>query len=423
MTMGQFKTIIARLSAVILLINLMWGCGRVPQIKDIPPPSSRLPFVKVLLENTGTQHRISPYDKNELAVHCFKNGKRISYYSRQPIVVQLKGNQLDLYSGDGARLEKNIDHLIISPRGKNQIFAYDGNNYRGLLDVTSTGSKLKLINTVFIEDYLKGVVPHEIGKTPPEQMEAIKAQAVAARTYAINRLGQYGPAYGYDLKSDVSDQIYKGMAGEDDLVNKALEATNGLVATYDDKLINAYYHSTCGGQTDNIEDVWDKDPEPYLVSVSDGDACEISKYFTWTEKFTADQIIDRLQNYLSQEYTEDVRVGRLLDIRIIARTPGGRVASIVFETTSGLFTFNKEKVRWIIRRGENGESILRSANFDIDLRRDASGDIKEVIFNGRGYGHGVGMCQMGARALASRGIAFDSILKIYYQGIELKHLY
>jgi stage II sporulation protein D len=196
-----------------------------------------------------------------------------------------------------------------------------------------------------------------------------------------------------------------------------------MVAVYDGQMIDAYYHSTCGGATDDIEDVWQKDPKPYLRAIHDEEACRISKYFEWTERFRADQLILRLERYLSQSRGADIRVGKMTDITIANRTPGGRVASVVFETTNGHYIFNREEVRWVVRRSDDLNAILRSANFTLDIIRKGNGDISEVVFNGRGYGHGVGMCQMGAKGLAANGVTYDSILRLYYQGTELKKLY
>ena len=120
----------------------------------------------------------------------------------------------------------------------------------------------------------------------------------------------------------------------------------------------------------------------------------------------------RLERYLAQERGVEPHLGRLRDVRILNRTPGGRVESIVFETDKGHFVFNKETVRWVVRRSDN-----------LDIQRDADSNIVSVTFDGRGYGHGVGMCQMGARGMAANGVAYDSILSLYYQGTNLKTLY
>jgi stage II sporulation protein D len=422
MTVSILKSQIARLSAFVFLILIIWGCGRVPTLTEVEPPSSRLPFVKVLLGNGERQYVIAP-SGGQMAIDCYKNEKRFSYYSGRPVIIGGEQQKLGLYDRDGHNLDYNIDRIIISPRGNKEHLSYDGKDYRGLFELESSSGQIKLVNIVYIEDYLKGVVPLEIGPTPEEQIEAVKAQAVAARTYSMAHLGQYGEEVGYDLKADIADQVYGGMTVENEDFNKAIEATRGEVAVYNGQMIEAYYHSTCGGYTDDIEDVWNKDPKPYLRAVQDDDACAISKYFKWQERFGADQLILRLERYLSQSRGADIRVGKLLDIRIPSRTPGGRVASIVFETTGGHFVFNKEEVRWVVRRSDDLDALLRSANFTLDITRDSQGDIMQVVFNGRGYGHGVGMCQMGAKGLAARGVTYNAILSLYYQGTELKKLY
>lgn len=423
MTLSSFKTYLARLSAIALLIMLVWGCGRVPKLSEQAPPSSRLPFVRVLLDNGSRQHDIASADGKQLAIDCYNGDKRVSYYSRQPVIVAGENDKVALYANDRNNLDYNIDHMVISTRAQHPMLSLDGKDYRGLIEFKSISGQLVAVDVVYIEDYLKGVVPLEIGPTPEDQFEAIKAQAVAARTYSMAHLGQYGDDAGYDLKADIGDQVYEGVAVEQKLINKAIEDTRGVVIVYRDKLIEAYYHSTCGGSTDDIEDVWDKDPQPYLRAVQDDSACKISKYFTWQERFSGDQLIMRLERYLAQERGTEPHLGKLRDVRILDRTPGGRTAAIVFETTSGHFIFNKETVRWVVRRSDDLTSILRSANFDLDIQRDADSNIVSVTFNGRGYGHGVGMCQMGARGMAANGVAYDSILSLYYQGTNLKSLY
>jgi stage II sporulation protein D len=423
MNAGKIKSYAARVSAAVLLIMLLWGCGRVPRLSEGIPPSSRLPFVRVLIDNGARQHTVSSAANDQMAIDCYKGSRRVSYYSRKPVIVSGDGNMVALYSDTRSSLDYNIDRVVISSRGKNPILSLDGKKYRGLVELKSVSGQLTMVNVVYMEDYLKGVVPLEIGPTPKEQFEAIKAQAVAARTYSMSHLGQYGDESGYDLKSDIGDQVYEGVHVENNLINKAIEATRGEVIVYRGKMIDAYYHSTCGGSTDDIEDVWEKDPAPYLRAVNDDDACSISKYFTWSERFSGDQLILRIEQYLSRARGKEARLGKLHDIRIIGRTPGGRVASIIFETTAGHFIFKKEEVRWVVRRSDNLDAILRSASFDLDIRRDADGNVLVATFTGRGYGHGVGMCQMGARGMAQNGITYDSILSLYYQGTELKRLY
>ncbi len=422
MNFSQIKSTFARISTVVLLITIIWGCGTVPRLVDVAPPSNRLPFVSVLLDQDSRQVTIS-VDQGEIGVDCYKNGKRYTYYSRQPLVIATRGKNMELYAGAGSRIESNINQMTISSRANKGILKFNGKKYRGLFQLVAVSGQIKLTNAVYIEDYLQGVVPHEIGPTKKDQYEAIKAQAVAARTYAMGHLGQYGAEAGYDLKADIGDQVYNGVIEEKEEVNRAIKETHGLVVTYNDGMIDAYYHSTCGGATDDIEDVWDKDPKPYLVMVHDEGACKISKYYDWQERFSADQITLRLEQYLSREKGRTIRVGKIRDIRITAKSPGGRVGTIVFDTEGGRYSFKREKVRWMLGRSDNPDGILRSARIEPDIRRNGKGEMTEVVFIGRGYGHGLGMCQMGARGLAAKGVGFDSILSLYYQGTKLKKLY
>lgn len=422
MDFQRIKTYTARFSAVVFFILLIWGCGRVPRVDEGAPPASRLPFVRVLLDDATRQHKIYA-DGAEMAVDCYKGDKRSSYFSRNPMIVMGEGEKLGIYDAKGQNLDYDIDRIVVMSRVKSRFLSSNDKKYRGLFEFTASSGQAKLVNIVYIEEYLYGVVPLEIGPTPEEQIEAVKAQSVAARTYAMGHLGQYSEAAGYDLKADVMDQVYEGVSAENKKFNEAVLATKGIVAVYDDIMIDAYYHSTCGGTTDDIEDVWDKDPRPYLKMVHDSDACSISKYFTWKEYFTGDQLTLRIEQYLSQEKGRDIQIGTLKDIRINALTPGGRTASITFETDKGRYTFDKEKVRWVVKRSDNTKSILRSARFTLDIKKNSQGDVEQVIFSGHGYGHGVGMCQMGAKGLAQQGKTFDQILKLYYTGIELKRLY
>ena len=423
MTTSAVKSYLARFSAIFLLILGMWGCGSVPSLEELPRPTSRLPFVRVLLADGARQHVIHLPNGGQMYIECQKGDKRVGYYSGRPVTVAGEKQTLALYDDKQRTLDYNIDGIIISPRGKNPRLVYDGKEYRGLLELTSSSGQIRLVNIVYVEDYLRGVVPLEIGPTPKEQIEAIKAQAVAARTYSMAHLDQFGPEVNYDLKSDVTDQLYGGVAVEDKLCNEAIEATAGMVAVYHGLLIDAYYHSTCGGSTDDIEDVWDKDSRPYLRAVQDDQACSISKYFTWQERFSADQMVMRLERYLTQARGAEIRVGRLANVVVSDRTPGGRTTAVVFETTGGHFVFNKEEVRRVVRRSDDLDALLRSASFTIDVTRNTLGEITYVTFDGHGYGHGVGMCQMGAKGLSLKGVTYDSILSLYYQGTNLKQLY
>jgi stage II sporulation protein D len=217
--------------------------------------------------------------------------------------------------------------------------------------------------------------------------------------------------------------VYEGVGVENKIVNQAIDATAGNVLTFQDSFINAYYHSTCGGMTDNIDHVWDRKEEPYLKAVPDSGACSWSKYYTWKEVFTESQLRGRIEQYLSSDRGRDLRIGRIEDIIMGERTPGGRVAQMSVRTTNDVFRFKKDRIRWVVGRTSNPDLILPSDRFDVTIERDSQGKIREVIFEGQGYGHGVGMCQCGAIGMARQGWSYDSILAHYYTNVELKKLY
>jgi stage II sporulation protein D len=225
------------------------------------------------------------------------------------------------------------------------------------------------------------------------------------------------------MKSSIIDQVYDGFNIEAELVNRAIDQTEGKVLFYQEGFVNAYYHSTCGGMTDNIDHVWDRKETPYLKAVADSGACSWSKYYSWKEFFTESQLRSRIEQYLSSERGKDFRISRIKDIIILERTPGDRVGELIVKTDKDALSFKKDRIRWVIGRTSNPDLILPSDRFTLDIERDGAGYVSAVSFVGRGYGHGVGMCQCGAIGLARIGWSYDNILGHYYTNIEVKDLY
>jgi stage II sporulation protein D len=350
-----------------------------------------------------------------------KRGKNVVYYASRPITVRQRSGMISVRSG-GSPVGDGFEEVIVVPRSGKSLLKFRGNRYRGMFKILPNGANLQLINVVHMDDYLKGVVPPEIGKVGDEEFEAVKAQAVAARTYSMSHLSQY-PDKQYDMKSDVSDQLYHGVEVEDPLVSKAIDKTRGYVVKYDDQFINAYYHSTCGGYTDDIDEVWDKASEPYLRAVHDSQYCSWSKYYEWREEYTDGQLKMMIEQYLSSERGRQINVGDVTDIYVRSRTAGGRVSELVVKTTNGDYSFGRDRVRWVFRRSSNPELILQSARFEIEVKYDGQGRVSRAEFVGSGYGHGVGMCQCGAIGMARAGKTFSDILTFYYKNTQLVRLY
>jgi stage II sporulation protein D len=188
-------------------------------------------------------------------------------------------------------------------------------------------------------------------------------------------------------------------------------------------LIDAYYHSTCGGSTDNIEEVWDKGARPYLVGVADSDFCRWSKFFDWNELYPTAEFLDHIRNYLKTANGDAGKIGeRLIEATISDRTAGGRVKSIQITTDRGSVVLHKDQIRWAFGRHDK-PGIMPSTNFVIKLDRDENGVVQQVHIVGCGYGHGVGMCQCGAIGMARVGYTYQQILTHYYTGVRIRKLY
>jgi stage II sporulation protein D len=304
-----------------------------------------------------------------------------------------------------------------------------GRPYHGsALVQTASAGRVTAINLVEMEAYLLGVVPHEIGRVGVDLLEAAKAQAVAARTYAVAHRGRRS-ALGFDYYATVQDQVYGGAASEHDVTTRAVRETEGIVALYQGAPIEAYYHSTCAGRTAAIEEVWNDRPRPYLVSVIDvnprtGQAYDhFSNRFRWTQRWTAQQLNQILARTLADSLPAGVRtVGELRNMQILERTESGRVRRMRIETTTATFHIGRDRLRWILAT-PGGQILNSSLLHEIELTRNGAGRVTEIAIHGGGWGHGIGMCQVGAMGRARDGQDYRTIMTTYYPGTELRRLY
>ncbi|HEX8849449.1 MAG TPA: SpoIID/LytB domain-containing protein [Gemmatimonadaceae bacterium] len=324
----------------------------------------------------------------------------------------------------------------------------EGDPYRGVGEVRlNSAGTLAAINELPIEDYLLGVVPRELGPIAYPYLEALKAQAVAARTYAYANLGKRRND-GYDLTATTSDQVYGGKGDEYPLSSQAVTETAGVVATYEGKLIEALYSSTSGGFTANSEDVYNSAPVPYLRGVPDaqrgasfehvpsldvfrnhsnpislrnaaeGDfESDWSKYHRWYVDWTKAEMAAVVANYFKAD------PGEVLEVDVLDRSGSGRALTLQFVTTNGTFTETKDRIRSALKfyNASNNLTSLYSTLFYIQPVVDRK--TKTVTgweAWGGGWGHGVGLSQTGAVGMAEKGASYDEILHHYYQGIELE---
>ena len=286
--------------------------------------------------------------------------------------------------------------------------------YPGHFYVSASKGLINAVNIVDVEEYLRGVVPYEIGKLDSSRFSALESQAIAARTYAYKHFGSR-EAMGFDVYADTKDQVYKGLQSATPLTDSAVKATSGIVMTYGGEFIIAYYHSTCGGETETLA-TWERPDLPYLQSKPDlreGGTpwCNESSYSKWERKFS-DKEIEALIKKNGKEAKANVPdFKKLKSITVKDTLKSGRILTLVVDTDKGKFEAKGDKVRWLFKKSG---TILPSSFFRVEHKKG------EWIISGKGFGHGVGMCQMGVRARAAAGQNFETILTHYYPGITLE---
>lgn len=260
--------------------------------------------------------------------------------------------------------------------------------YRGRVLVMSNGSGVTAINYVDLEHYLYSVVGSEMPTSWP--LEALKAQAVAARSYALHRRNQSRSPH-YDVGSTTAYQVYGGLGEETESTQAAVEGTRSQVLTHGGQVIEAVFHSSSGGHTENVEDIWSQ-ARPYLRGVQDFDAG--APVFEWIQTLSNDEFSQIMPD-----------VGRLVSAVPQRTTPRGRIQEILVEGDRGSRLLTGSDFRSALG--------LRSTLFSIAVAGNS------VQISGRGFGHGIGMSQWGAHNMASQGYTYQQILGHYYQGAQL----
>lgn len=270
--------------------------------------------------------------------------------------------------------------------------------YRGILEIRRTPSgRLSVINELELEEYLYGVLKMEVDPRWP--VEALKAQAVAARTLAIYNLGRY-QTEGYDVRATTDTQVYGGLSAEDPRTTAAVDLTRGEVLVYQGRPILAVYHSDSGGVTESSEYVWGG-RYPYLKGVPDPH----SSSAPWSVKMDLAAFEARLRR-------AGKSVSGILSIVTGDRTPSGRVGSVRIISGAGTITLRATELRGLL-----GADVMKSTLFTVRVLPDEQ---SAVEFAGRGSGHGVGMSQWGARGLALLGRSYADILRYYYAGVTIE---
>jgi stage II sporulation protein D len=329
--------------------------------------------------------------------------------------------------------------------------AFNALKYRGSLFIKRIpAGHINVYNELPFEQYLYGVVPAEMPSS--WHMEALKAQAVAARNYGIISIGKH-TVDGFDLCNGTHCQAYRGFGHENARTNQAVNETAGKLALYEDKLISTFFHSSSGGRTENSENIWST-ALPYLRGVDDKYGLG-SPYDNWTKQYNKKDIQTKL-------LTNKIDIGEITDIVPLEISENGRVTSLEIRGTKGNNTLAKEKFRTIMGSSEirsiwyklttdadvyvfdsvtgksntaratslyvmsaKGVQKMNSANNKVYIKDQSTISNISIIpeyyvFTGKGWGHGLGMSQYGAKGMAEAGFNFIQILEHYFTGAKVK---
>ena len=265
-----------------------------------------------------------------------------------------------------------------------QSVSIDGKAYRGLLTLSAAKGRLLVVNHIPLDDYLCGVLPREMAPSWP--LEALKAQAVAARTYALYHM-LLRRSDAYDVLSTTSSQVYGGSEKDYPAVRSAVEATRGLVLAEGGRLALTLFHANSGGMTESCENIWGG-RLAYLSSVEDpfsknlpGDA--------WEKTLSAEEITAACMQF-------GIAAGAVQEIAPVERSASGRIKKLKVVTDSQTFFLSGNSFRLIVGPGK-----IKGANFEVRKQKD------QFVFHGSGYGHGAGMSQWGANAMAKKGFDYQ----------------
>lgn len=312
--------------------------------------------------------------------------------------------------------------LVITPtRG---FLSFNGQPYRGSLTLIPKKSGFMVINRILLEEYLYSVLPSEIAADWP--LEALKAQAVAARCYALAQSYAHSDQE-FDLYNDIRSQVYLGIRVENLQTTKAVDETRGIVALYQGEIIRAYFYASAGGQTANSEDVWGQSL-PYLRSVNDYD--QSSPHFTWKVTYTDKEITNMLKSY-------EIEIGDIRDIVPIKVDASERVQILrligqndEIEITGKDFRsfLDLKSTKFLINNSSSNKNDPKSVKTLVsevlgNSQQYKDNDTLYFEINGFGWGHGVGLSQWGARAMALNGNDYSQILAHYYQQTKIMQIY
>lgn len=379
--------------------------------------------------------------------------------------LEVSNGKITVKTPGGDIIKDGVVRVAIRPdaSGKKQIISVAGVEYRGGVDCIAKGDVMNIVNVVFLDHYLYGVVSREM--SPSWETEALKAQAVCARNYAVNNLDKHSDE-GFDLCSGVHCQAYSGIKSEGEQVYDPVDDTTRQVMTYDGKIAQLYYSSSMGPTTENVENVWGSSI-PYLISVDNSfENTDDIPNGVWSGVLTQETATVNMRN-------KGYDVGTVTDINVLEYSENYRVIKMEVVGTAGSKVFEREACRTIFNNitksqmftvsgnGDGGTNIpkvyvtdgketgerqidkltmltaegrkdmlLQVLNisdgvnqYTYEIKETESGENTEFYFEGVGWGHGVGMSQYGAKGMAEAGYDYVDILTHYFPGTNLENAY
>jgi len=410
----------SRLARLVALAVVLGSC--MPPDEPVLAPTPELtvaPEVRIGLILTATSASIGGGEA--LRVVDPDEGLLVEVPRQEMLTLSRRGAGVVL-RGIGADIVRR--RLLIAPAEPEGTVRVAGRDYRGVLEVEQGTSGVRIVNRVSIEHYLIGVVGAEMGNRSAEEFEALKAQAVASRTYALRQQANAG-SRGYDMVADVNSQVYAGLELEQPLAARAVEETRGEILTWQGEPIDAFFSSTCGGETEDGTAAFAGASRPYLRSIADRDEqgtawCAISPRYRWEEQWSMAQLTAVLRRTLAANGLPLARATDLTEMRVLDRTATGRIAVLELAGRNGRTTVSGQTIRRVLAPTAGG--MLRSTDFVVKLSR-RGGRIDRVTIAGQGYGHAVGMCQYGAIGRARAGQDYVTILTSYFPGTTLSRNY
>lgn len=380
----------------IILSLAIWPFGGNANVKppeiaalSLPENPNQFKYIRILLAKNITQSEIEikvPYQVYDGEGRSVMRGASIPKTTVIPFENGIKlGGQI--LRGTPITFEAKGAEVFI-----------DGKPFRHAITFFVQKDTLMVVNEVLLEDYLKGVLPWEAN--PKWKLEALKAQAIASRTYAffqmLKRVNQP-----YDVSNTVMSQVYKGKRIEEPNTARAIKETRGQILVYEDKVFATYFHSTSGGTTTRADYVWNYKSHPSLMGTKTEFSYE-SKHFRWENRFKRQDIEEKLR-------AKGIEVSGIESIAAVDIDASGRARNFEIKYTEGKVKVHSNQFRIWMDPGKFKSTLITWITREGD----------EFTFKGKGWGHGVGLCQYSAKKMAELGYNHRQILEYFYGGSRI----